>query len=160
MPFVSEHPRSIDVIHRLSDECDTEIEAFIKQYIETRSLHRRTPKPASPLLRRLEDGDTSALRIDDLTRLVETREATAARKREDLQLVEHEINLLRRELRRAWRENPYGVLPETRQPQRVRTPAAGAYGIGGVQEYLRRARERQSWSWLRPWLRGFLPSSA
>ncbi len=36
MPIVSEHPRAVEVIRRVSDECDQELERFVNEYAARR----------------------------------------------------------------------------------------------------------------------------
>jgi hypothetical protein len=39
MPIVSDHPKSIDIIKRLSGECDRELERFVADYAERRGAY-------------------------------------------------------------------------------------------------------------------------
>ncbi len=162
MPIVSEHPRTIDIIKKLSDECDFELETFINQYSERRRAYsasrqaRQTQMPE----RLNEDREMSC---GELLALLEAREVAAEEMRLELQAMNRELTLLSRELRRA-RRRALELSEEDDQPDfdsaRPIHSTASVPSAPSMQEYVDRARQFQLPAWLGPWLRGFLPNSA
>lgn len=162
MPIVSEHPRAIDVIQRLSEDCDSELQAFITGYTERRRAHDASPHgPADP--RREAEMDCR-----ELLALLGAREARAEELREELLAMSKELCLLKRELRRARRQalelpaEPEGRVQAAAPAMEEIEYEAGVPGLPSIQEHITRARRSapDSFRWLKPWLRGFLPGSA
>lgn len=165
MPIVSEHPRAIDVIQRLSEDCDSELQAFITGYTERRRAHDASLRGPA---RSAESRREAEMDCRELLALLEAREIRAEELREELLAMSRELCLLKRQLRRARRQAlELPAEPEARV--QAATPAAeeiefeaGVPGLPSIQEHITRARRSapDSFAWLKPWLRGFLPGSA
>ena len=158
MPIVSEHPRSIDVIRRLSDECDTDLARFVDEYAERRRIHRQDSEARRSVIRRLEDEDRADMSWRELVALLDARETAAHELRDELRLMDKELMLLKREMRRTRRKLVEATGTEELEPEHLSAP--GVPDMLSIWEYFRRVREGRSLPWLKPWLRSFLPSSA
>lgn len=158
MPIVSEHPRSIDIIKKLSDECDFELETFINDYTERRKAYKAVSQTRKAPLRDplTDDGEMSC---GELLALLQAREVAAEEMRLELQAMSRELVLLNRELRRARRKALEATDGEEEYDFSYRA-ASNVPSAPSVQEYVDRARHFQMPAWLGPWLRGFLPNSA
>jgi hypothetical protein len=160
VPIVSEHPRSIDVIKRLSDQCDAELEAFVNEYAERRRAYHAAVE-ARRAGRRERATRPEEIECRELIALLEVREARTDELRDELQVMTKELAMLKRELRRARRSMlEAGVVDASEPDYAVPTSAPGVPSMPSIQEYAGRVRDGGSFAWLKPWLRGFLPSSA
>lgn len=157
MPIVSDHPHSVQVIKRVEEQCGSDLQAFVEEYAQRRKAYRdRAGKSA--LIDKLEDDHRGEFTLRQLLDLLEAREAAAQELHDELNTMNRELTLLKRELRGARRrllESSAGVNDEVES-----YTAAGVPEMMSMQDVVRRARDRQSWAWLGPWLRGFLPNSA
>ncbi len=153
MPIVSEHPRARQVIHQLTSNCNQELGDFIASYADRRRGYERARESRRKLIRYLDDEDRRELEPQELLSLLDERESTVEQLRDDLALLDKELVLIKREMRRARRkmlsdtsyveyEEDAPEQPSRPEPDRERRTSAG------------------TWAWVKPWLRSFLPNSA
>lgn len=179
MPIVSEHPRSINIIRALSAKGDSELGSWVAEYGERRRSYEQSSMSRRTLVEELEYEGRDELPCRELIALLDAREAAVERLRDELDTMNKELVLLKREVRRARRKLFDGTGLQEPEPERtpdvVSTPAAarrdayatqpGEFDSGlpqlmNLQEILDASRNGRAWEWLKPWLRGFLPSSA
>ena len=159
MPIVSEHPRSIDVIRRLSDECDQELERFVTDYTKRRREYLEESEARRKVVDDLEDDDRAELSWRELCTLLRAREAAAEQLCDELELMTKELTLLKREMRRVRRKLLDGTGREEPEyePERPSSPELPNFmpSRDGA-----RASSGRFMDVLKPWLRSFLPGSA
>ncbi len=161
MPIVTEHPRSIDVIRRLADDCDHDLEAFVSDF----TARRRAQDAAAQSARQAQEAP-QATECEDLTwqelcTLLAAREAAAERMRDDLQAMTRELSLLKRELRRVRRQMLNDGFPvEAVIGESIPSAPPSVPQTANIQQSVARVRMSQSLAWLKPWLRGFIPGAA
>lgn len=179
MPIVSEHPRSISVIRALSAKGDSELGSWVAEYGERRRSYEQSSTSRRALVEELEYEGRDELPCRELIALLDAREAAVERLRDELDMMNKELALLKREVRRARRKLFDGAGLEEPDPERMPTatsaPASarrnayetqpGEFDSGlpqmmSLQEMLDASRNGRAWECLKPWLRGFLPSSA
>ncbi len=160
MPIVSEHPRSIDVIRKLTAECDPGLESWVASYRERRRTYDTTRSQGWTTITKLEDEERGEMGWRELVALLEAREAAVEDLRDELSLMDKELRLLKREVRRVRRK----FAEDIGAPEEIAIPepaySAGLPQAPSLQELLRKLTQGDVWAWLKPWLRGFLPSSA
>ncbi len=159
MPIVSEHPRSIEVIKKLSDQCDSELETFISEYTERRRAYEASVE-ARRSRKRVREAPAEEAECRELLSLLEAREAQAEELRDELQLMTKELALLKRELRRVRRQLIDMGIEEEIVDEPALSAAPGVPSMPSIGEYVGRVRQSNTLGWLKPWLRGFLPTSA
>ena len=157
MPILSEHPRSIDVIRKLSDECDSELEAFLNNYTDRRRAYMGPAAPAFGLAAEADPGEYSCV---ELLALLDARELAAEELRDELRLMDRELSLLKRELRRARRKLLDVAALDERSPAPDPGQGREAPTARTKRDTPRRAADREPSGWLKPWLKGFLPGAA
>lgn len=162
MPIVSEHPQSTEIIKRLSDECDSELEAFVHDYAKRRKAFGKASESRRAVVDYLEDEDRAGMGWRELSSLLRAREASVDELHDELELMTKEITLLKREMRRVRRKLTDATQYEEPEYELERPPAHGLPDLMSVQGRIRTASapERTSVAWLKPWLRSFLPNSA
>ncbi len=160
MPIVSEHPRSIDVIRKLTAECEPGLESWVTSYSERRKAYDATRSRSWSAIAKLEDEERGEMGWRELVALLEAREAAVEDLRDEISLMDKELRLLKREVRRVRRKfaEDIGAPEETAIPEP--TYSAGLPQAPSLQELLSKLTWGGTWTWLKPWLRGFLPSSA
>ncbi len=156
MPIVTEHPRSIDVIRRLADDCDHGLEVFVSDFTARRraydaAVQSRHRTPEAPKEKACEE-----MNWQEICAVLAAREAAAEVLRDDLQVMTRELTLLKRELRRARRHMRDAGFPVEAVPAAL----PGLPQTPGIQQYVDRVRSSQNLAWVKPWLRGFIPGAA
>ena len=172
MPIVSEDPRSVNVLQRISRECDPELEHFVTTHVARRRAYLEASDTRRELVRTLELEERPNLDWRELCALLRSREAAAEELRTEMETMCREIMLLKREMRETRRKLLSGTRFEEPEPERPATredaQAAAGRATQRVQQSIRYSEKpteprlpagggmMQS---LKPWLRGFLPNS-
>lgn len=161
MPIVTEHPRSIDVIRRLADDCDHDLEVFVSDF----TARRRAQDAAAQSARQAQEAPQATACEDmswqELCTLLAAREAAAERMRDDLQVMTRELSLLKRELRRVRRQMLNDGFPvESVIGDSIPSAPPSVPQTVSIQQSVTRVRTSQSLAWVKPWLRGFIPGAA
>lgn len=160
MPIVSEHPRSALVFKRISDQYDPELEEFIRKYTERRRAYQKACDQRRAVMERLDSDDRREMNLDELIKLMDSRETAIERFRDELATIDKELMLIKREMRRARRRLIEDGPEEEIEFESRSAVSASLPEMPSVRDYVHRARNRGSWAWLKPWLRSFLPDSA
>ena len=161
MPIVTEHPRSIDVIRRLADDCDHGLEAFVSDFTARRRAYDAAAQSGHRAQEAPKATACEGMSWQELCAVLTAREAAAETLRDDLQLMTRELTLLKREMRRARRQMRDAGFPVEELPGDAMPSAPpGATQTASIQQYVDRVRTGQNLAWVKPWLRGFIPGAA
>ena len=161
MPIVTEHPRSIDVIRRLADDCDHDLEVFVSDFTARRRAQDAATQSALKAQEAPQATACEDMTWQELCTLLAVREATAERLRDDLQVMTRELGLLKRELRRVRRQMINDGFPvEAVTSDSIPTVPPSEPRSASIQQSVARVRTSQSLAWVKPWLRGFIPGAA
>lgn len=159
MPIVSEHPRSLEVIRTLSEDCDSDLDTFMQDYQERRTRMRKEAEGRRKLVKHLEGEDRDDLHWRELVSLISEREESLEELRDELVVMGKELMLLKREMRRARKrllDGQVDIEESLRDTSRTYRPA----GSDAELTYSGRDGARRTWETVKPWLKGFLPSSS
>lgn len=160
MPIVSEHPLSTDVFRRIHAEYDQELETYINRYTERRKAYHKMCEQRRVLVGHFEDEDRADMNINQLLDILVSRETAVDDFRDELALLDKELMLIKREMRRVRRRLLNGAPRQDWQPEIEPDFQMSVPQMPSVQDYIQKARTSEGWSKLKPWLRSFLPDSA
>ena len=152
------HTYSSKVIESLGRECNNDLESFLKDFQNRRKAYMNAKERRVRLLTELEDDEREPMEWHELLSLLEERELAIQDLRDEIAVIERELMLLKREMRRTRRKLlESGGIPTHEYEKLVASKTEPTRSRIEPQD----SDEMPSpWALIKPWLRSFLPNSA